>query len=117
MTLEALRPAGEKEAFMKRLGVFLILSSFAAAPKAPLPASEITVPPGFKVEMVRAAEPEEGSWVAICKDNKGRLIISPQDGQPLLRLTLCAIWIRGMITARCIKRSLELNRRKSKDEG
>jgi putative heme-binding domain-containing protein len=44
--------------------------------------------PGFKVELVRAAEPEEGSWVAICKDNKGRLIISPQDGQPLLRATL-----------------------------
>src|SRR6476620_7283067 len=65
-----------------------VLSSFAAAPKGPLPASEITVPPGFKVEMVRAAEPEEGSWVAICKDNKGRLIISPQDGQPLLRVTL-----------------------------
>ncbi|HEY6228418.1 MAG TPA: heme-binding protein, partial [Verrucomicrobiae bacterium] len=65
-----------------------LLSSFAAAPKGPLPASEITVLPGFKVEMVRAAEPEEGSWVAICKDNKGRLIISPQDGQPLLRMTL-----------------------------
>src|ERR1051325_2946300 len=65
-----------------------LLSSFAAAPKGPLPASEITVLPGFKVEMVRAAEPEEGSWVAICKDNKGRLIISPQDGQPLLRIAL-----------------------------
>ena len=65
-----------------------VLSTFAAASKAPLPASEITTLPGFKVEMVRAAEPEEGSWVAICKDNKGRLIISPQDGQPLLRLTL-----------------------------
>jgi len=64
------------------------LSSFAAAPKGPLPASEITVPAGFKVEMVRAAEPEEGSWVAICKDNKGRLIISPQDGQPFLRVML-----------------------------
>src|SRR5204862_3426547 len=64
------------------------LLSTLAAPKEALPASEITVPPGFKVEMVRAAEPEEGSWVAICKDNKGRLIISPQDGQPLLRVTL-----------------------------
>src|SRR3954464_11554658 len=65
-----------------------VLSAFAAASKAPLPASEITVPPGFKVEMVRAAEPEEGSWVAICKDNKGRLIISPKAAQPLLRVTL-----------------------------
>src|SRR5688572_21212988 len=64
------------------------LVSSIAATKAPTPAAEIKVPEGFKVEMVRAAEPEEGSWVSICKDDKGRLIISPQDGQPLLRVTM-----------------------------
>ena len=75
---------------MKLFHVFALLNVAAAlaADKAPTPAAEITAPAGFKVEMVRAAEPEEGSWVAICKDNKGRLIISPQDGQPLLRATL-----------------------------
>src|SRR5258706_3072309 len=64
-----------------------LVPSFAAA-KMATPVSDITVPAGFKVELVRSAEPEEGSWVAMCKDKKGRLIISPQDGQPLLRVTL-----------------------------
>jgi putative heme-binding domain-containing protein len=64
-----------------------LVSAFAAA-KIATPVSDITVLPGFKVELVRSAEPEEGSWVAMCKDKKGRLIISPQDGQPLLRVTL-----------------------------
>jgi putative heme-binding domain-containing protein len=64
-----------------------LLPGFAAT-RVPTPVSEITVPAGFKVEMVRAGEENEGSWVSICKDSKGRLIISPQDGQPLLRFTL-----------------------------
>jgi putative heme-binding domain-containing protein len=72
---------------LAQVAVASLLSSFGAT-KAPTPASEIKVPEGFKVELVRAAEPEEGSWVSICKDNKGRLIISPQDGQPLLRVTM-----------------------------
>src|SRR5688572_5035943 len=61
---------------------------WAATSRVATPASGITVPSGFKVEMVYAPEPEEGSWVAICKDAKGRLIISPQDGQPMQRLTI-----------------------------
>lgn len=49
--------------------------------------------PGFKIELLISGEPEEGSWVNLCKDNKGRLILSPQyrasnpDGG-LLRVTL-----------------------------
>jgi len=72
--------------------VFLLVAagicSVAAAEKAPTPVSAINVPEGFKVELVRSSEPGEGSWVAICKDSKGRLIISPQDGEPFLRVTL-----------------------------
>jgi putative heme-binding domain-containing protein len=64
-----------------------LLSVFAAE-KVPTPPESIKVPEGFHVDLVRSAEPEEGSWVAICKDNKGRLIISPQDGEPLLRIAL-----------------------------
>jgi len=52
------------------------------------PASAITVPPGFKVELLRSAERGEGSWVGMTIDNHGRLIISPQGGEPLLRVTL-----------------------------
>ena len=49
--------------------------------------------PGFKVQLIASAEPAEGSWVAMCKDDKGRLIISPQYGKAgtnsgLLRITL-----------------------------
>lgn len=47
----------------------------------------------FKIELLHSADPEEGSWVNMCKDDKGRLIISPQyrsanpDGG-LVRVTL-----------------------------
>ena len=45
---------------------------------------------GFRVELLRSAEPGEGSWVAMTIDPKGRLIISPQGGEPMQRITLDA---------------------------
>ncbi len=52
-------------------------------------ADKLQVPPGFKVELVRSAGTNEGSWISMAIDKKGRLIISPQsDRQPLLRITL-----------------------------
>lgn len=49
----------------------------------------IKVPEGFKVELLRSAEPSEGSWICMTFDEKGRVIISPQgDQRPLLRMTL-----------------------------
>ena len=57
------------------------------------PAEQLFTLPGFKIELLHSGEPEEGSWVNLCKDDKGRLIISPQyrannpDGG-LLRVTL-----------------------------
>ena len=59
------------------------------------PAEALYTLPGFKIELLISGEPEEGSWVNLCKDNKGRLILSPQyrannpDGG-LLRVTLGA---------------------------
>jgi putative heme-binding domain-containing protein len=45
--------------------------------------------PGFKIELLHTADPAtEGSWICMCKDDKGRLIISGQNGQPILRVTL-----------------------------
>ena len=41
-------------------------------------AEQLYTLPDFKIELLHNAEPEEGSWVNMCKDNKGRLIISPQ---------------------------------------
>ncbi len=65
------------------------------------PVSALSVPPGFKVELLRSAQPDEGSWICLTVDPKGRLIISPEkiatqtaDGKPsrggLLRVTLSA---------------------------
>ena len=59
-----------------------------ALPQA-TPAEQLTVLPGFKAELVRSAEPGEGSWVCMTIDQKGRLIVSPQEGiNNLLRITL-----------------------------
>ena len=47
----------------------------------------ISTLPGFKVEVVRVAEPNEGSWISLAFDSKGRAIIGRED-KGLLRLTL-----------------------------
>ena len=64
----------------------------AAAAEA-TPAESLYTLPGFKVELIANAAPDEGSWVAMCKDDKGRFIISPQFGKGntndgLLRITV-----------------------------
>jgi len=52
-------------------------------------AESISVLPGFKIELIHSAQPNEGSWICMTIDHQGRLIISPQrDDQPLLRVTL-----------------------------
>ncbi len=52
------------------------------------PAETIKTLPGFQVELLRSAEPGEGSWISLAFDPKGRLWISPQGGEPLQRATL-----------------------------
>jgi putative heme-binding domain-containing protein len=52
------------------------------------PASALTVAPGFKVELLYTVpQSDQGSWVALTPDPKGRLIASDQYGG-LYRLTL-----------------------------
>jgi putative heme-binding domain-containing protein len=51
-------------------------------------AASIRVEPGFTVELLHSATPTEGSWIAMTIDPRGRLIISPQENGPLLRLSL-----------------------------
>ena len=63
------------------------------AKAASTPASELTVAPGFKVELLKSASEREGSWVSMAVDEKGRLYISPQAKAPdggIMRLTLDA---------------------------
>jgi len=51
------------------------------------PAESLTLPPGFKAELLRSARADEGSWICMAFDGSGRLLISPQgDERPLLRL-------------------------------
>lgn len=69
------------------LGVAPWGNVFAA--KTATPAESLTVLKDFKVELVHSAEASEGSWISMTLDNRGRLIVSPQDdAQPLLRIAL-----------------------------
>ena len=57
------------------------------------PANLLAVPPGFKIELLHSATTNEGSWICLAVDAKGRLIVSPQDDKfkyPLQRITLTA---------------------------
>src|SRR6266498_2942235 len=78
------------------LSLVLLAAEVPVAPGAPgragdaTPAESLTVPPGFKVELLRSAQPGEGSWVAVTTDGQGRLIVSPQDKEPMLRFTIGA---------------------------
>jgi putative heme-binding domain-containing protein len=49
-------------------------------------AAHITALPGFKVELVRSATADEGSWVALAFDPRGRIVVARED-RGLLRLT------------------------------
>jgi putative heme-binding domain-containing protein len=51
-------------------------------------AESIRVEPGFQVKLLHSAGPTEGSWIDMTVDAKGRLIISPQGDEKLLRLTI-----------------------------
>ena len=48
---------------------------------------KLNVLPGFRVELLRSALPEEGSWIALAFDPKGRITVA-REQQGLLRMTL-----------------------------
>ena len=50
---------------------------------------ELYVAPGFKVELLYTADPAtEGSWINLCAEKPGKLIVGGQGGQPVLRFTI-----------------------------
>src|SRR5262249_15908102 len=52
------------------------------------PAESLNVADGFHVELLRSADPGDGSWVCRAFDDRGRLRLSPQgDERPLLRMS------------------------------
>ncbi len=58
--------------------------------KSATPAEALAVLDGFQVELLRSAQAGEGSWVSMAADPQGRLIISPQGKEPMLRVSLDA---------------------------
>lgn len=75
--------------FSVLLGMGFSFGNLLAATPRATAVETLTVPPGFKVELLRSAGPDEGSWISMTVDAKGRLIISPQeDERPLLRVAL-----------------------------
>ena len=59
----------------------------ALAPGTATDPATITVPAGFKVELLRSATADEDSWVAMAFDPQGRLTIA-REKKGLLRMTL-----------------------------
>ena len=78
--------------FATALALLAIVPALVAAdakPTSATPADQLQVLPGFKVQLLHSATADEGSWICMTTDAKGRLIVSPQnDKQPLLRITL-----------------------------
>lgn len=61
----------------------------APAKKSPLEPADISVADGFKIELLYTVPKEEqGSWVALTKDDKGRLLASDQGDKGLYRIAI-----------------------------
>ena len=69
---------------------FLILATpvILRSESPPAEPIELKVAPGFEAERVFAAGASDGSWSAMAVDPRGRLVISPQGSEPMLRVTL-----------------------------
>ncbi len=76
--------------FLKRISLsflsLLLATSAHAADNAQ--ADLLQTVPGFKVDVVLKAEKANGSWINLGVDEKGRLLLSGQNGQAITRVTL-----------------------------
>lgn len=68
------------------IGEFVCGSAAGSEPAA-TPVESITVREGFRVELLRSAQPGEGSWISMTFDDRGRLLIG-LDEVGIARLTL-----------------------------
>lgn len=51
--------------------------------------ADLYVAPGFKVDLLYVSDPgPEGSWINMCTEKPGKLIVAGQGGQPILRFTI-----------------------------
>lgn len=63
------------------LSFIACIATSSYAQRSATPPEQIRLPDGFKIELLYSVPREEqGSWVAMCQDDKGRLIVSDQHG-------------------------------------
>jgi putative heme-binding domain-containing protein len=86
LKLRRIAPAAEKTSLLKKK-----LSTAKAnwqSESAAIPAENLTLAPGFQVELLYSVPREEqGSWVSMTVDPQGRLIVSDQGKAGLFRIT------------------------------
>ncbi|MDF1810894.1 MAG: hypothetical protein P1V20_01720 [Verrucomicrobiales bacterium] len=67
--------------FSTILATLLVGTSFSTAQQTATPPERIRLPEGFKIELLYSVpRDKQGSWVAMCLDDKGRIIVSDQYG-------------------------------------
>jgi putative heme-binding domain-containing protein len=63
------------------LAAVFAANTFAHAQRSATPPERIRLAEGFKIELIYSVpRDDKGSWVAMCQDDKGRLIVSDQYG-------------------------------------
>ena len=86
---------------MQQVLLLAALSGAALSPnlETPQAVDRIHLPEGFMAELLYSVPKEEqGSWVAITKDDSGRLYVSDQGGRGLFRVTPAAIGEADAVT-------------------
>ncbi|MDP7204212.1 MAG: hypothetical protein QGH11_01480, partial [Pirellulaceae bacterium] len=69
------------------MAVILVSTVSAEPPSVATPAKSSVTRPGFQVELLRSAGPDEGSWISMSFDNQDRLVIG-RDKLGIARITL-----------------------------
>lgn len=75
--MKAATRARKKATAIQLLLASWVVFCFARATPAE-PSTNLTVLPGFKVTPIYSVPPEQGSWICMAVDPKGRVLVSPQ---------------------------------------
>ncbi len=90
-----MHPGPPMKAQFRRIRIrdFPAAGKVKASPPSPAAAShQLQVAEGFQVDLLHSPDKKaEGSWVAMCVDPKGRLIVGNQYDEGLLRVTLPSV--------------------------
>lgn len=79
--------AGSWSGFLADCDAFPNASGLMAAERQATPVSSISVRHGFVVELLRSAQQDEGSWISLTFDHRGRIVLGIDD-TGLARLTI-----------------------------